>query len=57
MGGSDDEYKKHWTTNIREHVTILVFNKGLYPKLISFFEGIIIPFIKRIKLILQLKVV
>lgn len=47
MGGSADEYKKHWTTDIREHANILVFNNGLYSKLLILLEGIIIPYIKR----------
>lgn len=55
MGGSADEYKKHWTVNIREHANILVFNKGLYPKLMSFLEGTIIPYIKRKELFQRLK--
>jgi len=55
MGGSADEYKKHWTTGIREHANILVFNKGLYPKLMSFLEGTIIPYIKRRELFQRLK--
>ena len=55
MGGGADEYKKHWTTNIRQHVNIFVFNKGLYSKLMSFLEGIIIPYIKRKELFQRLK--
>ena len=55
MGGSADEYKKHWTTSIREHVNILVFNKGLYSKLMVFVEGTVIPYIKRKQLFQRLK--
>ena len=49
MGGGADSYKKHWTPSVREHINILVFNRGFYPELLRFLEGKLIPYLKGIK--------
>jgi CelD/BcsL family acetyltransferase involved in cellulose biosynthesis len=55
MGGSADEYKKHWTPNSCDHMSILIFNNSIYSKLLSFLERNLIPHIKKSKLFGGLK--
>jgi hypothetical protein len=55
MGGSADEYKKHWTSDTYDHVSILIFNNSIYPKLLSFLEGNLIPNVKKSKWFIGLK--
>ena len=51
MCGSDDAYKKHWTPDVREYTNILIFNKGVYPKMLRFIETKLIPYLKGIKFV------
>lgn len=47
LGGSADEYKKHWTSEVCEHEDLVVFNRKLYPGLLSFVEGAVVPCLKK----------
>lgn len=49
LGGSADEYKMHWTSEVQSHQDVYIFNRGAYPALVRFFEGKLIPFLKRFR--------
>ena len=48
MCGSDDAYKKHWHLMSEN---ILIFNNGVYPKMLRFIETKLIPYLKEIKFV------
>jgi len=55
MGGSQDEYKKHWTPFIREQCNVVIFNRGMYPGFLRFLEGRFIPAARRSRGMIRLK--
>lgn len=42
MGGSDDFYKLHWTSDIQKHKEVFIFNGHIYSRLLFVFEFIFI---------------
>jgi len=55
MGGTQDDYKKHWTSSVREQCNVMIFNRGIYPGFLRFLEGKFIPAVRRSKGMSRLK--
>ena len=51
MGGSADAYKTHWTSCLKLHVNVFIFNKKLYSKFIKSIESKMIPFLKKNRIV------
>jgi len=49
LGGSADEYKKHWTSEVQEHGDLVVFNRGAYQGVLRFVEGALVPCFKKVR--------
>jgi CelD/BcsL family acetyltransferase involved in cellulose biosynthesis len=54
--GWNEDFKKRWTDNIRDHSNIMIFNhKRILPTVHYFLVFVIWPFAKRFKIIRQIK--
>lgn len=48
LGGSNDDYKLNWTSDIRAHTHYLIFNRGIKGALLFLLEAYIVRWAKRI---------
>lgn len=49
FGGSFDAYKRRWSDRSREHVSLLAFNDGFYPKLAAFHEKALVTTARKVR--------
>lgn len=49
FGGSFNEYKKRWSDRSLDHMTLSVFNDGLYSKTVAFHEAVVVDTARRLR--------